>query len=57
MLSLKTVIDRLKGYDSYELRDGVIRRRCALVREEALPVSEIESWTGVRLRTILVVVD
>jgi hypothetical protein len=37
MLSLKTVIDRLKGYDSYELRDGVIRRRCALFREDAPP--------------------
>ena len=46
MLSPRTVIDRLKGYDSYELRDGVIHRRYALFREEFLPVSEIESWTS-----------
>jgi hypothetical protein len=45
MLNLRTVINWLKGHDSYELRDGVIHRWRAPFRDEILPVGEIVSWT------------
>ncbi len=44
MLDLRSIIDQIKGYDTYSVRNGVIIRRYALFREEQLPVEEVESW-------------
>ena len=43
MIILNRIVEKLKGYDSYELRDRVIHRR-KFFREETLGIDEIETW-------------
>jgi hypothetical protein len=45
MINLKDVALWLKGYDSYELKQRVIRRKMGLFREEVVPIDEVETWT------------
>jgi len=45
MINLKKIAVWLKGYDSYELRQRAIHHKMGLLREEIIPIDEIETWT------------